>query len=119
MGGAMAAKMSGPPKKKKPSFADAVSGGDDGDQTVDATGADEVSDLDADVSSSPVNADTEASAGAMKDEGEGGELGSYDAVEDDAASELASLAGVPEENQAAFKSALSDYVAACIRKQGK
>ena len=119
MGGAMAAKMSGPPKKKKPSFADAVSGGDDGDQTVDATGADEVNDMDGDTSSTAVNSAPEVAAEAMTDEGEGKELGSYDAVEDDAASELASLAGVPEENQAAFKSALSDYVAACIRKQGK
>lgn len=121
MGGAMAAKMGGAPKKKKPSFMggmdDSVSGGDDGDQTVDSLG-DSVANMDADVSGTPVNAKPEADAESLKDEDEGKELSSYGDVEGDAADEMASLAGVPEESRAAFAAALSDYVAACIRKQG-
>ena len=42
------------------------------------------------------------------------DTGSYDDVENSAADELASLAGVKD--KAAFKSALSDYVRACVKR---
>lgn len=42
------------------------------------------------------------------------EMSSYDDAEDSAADELATLAGV--EDKAAFKSALRDYVRACVER---
>ena len=51
------------------------------------------------------------------DEGEAApddEMDSYDDVEDSAGDELATLAGVKD--KAAFKSALRDYVEACVRR---
>lgn len=42
------------------------------------------------------------------------EMGGYDDVEDSAADELATLAGV--EDKAAFKGALRDYVKACVER---
>jgi len=120
MSSAMSLKLGGKGKKKT-SFLD-----DTGDDSVDPSGAEEVDDMD--TSSKGVNAsegegvelaDSGDSEPDIGDEGEGKEMGTYDAVEDDAASELAGIVGVPEDKREAFKSALSDYVAACVRKQGK
>lgn len=47
-------------------------------------------------------------------EGADEEMGGYDDVEDSAADELASLTGV--EDKSAFKSALRDYVKACVER---
>jgi hypothetical protein len=47
-------------------------------------------------------------------EGDDEEMGSYDSVEDSAADELATLSGV--EDKAAYKSALRDYVKACVER---
>lgn len=121
----LGAKMGAGPKKKKPAFLDDTSGttgGDDGDDSVDPRGG-EAEDSVGEASVKPANAapEDETGSGDMggDDAGEGPELGSYGDVEDNAASELASLAGVPPAKVEAFKSALSDYIAACIKKQGK
>jgi hypothetical protein len=133
-GGAMSAKLSTPPLKKKKGLFDDTSdtaGGDTGDDSVDAAG-DDLGNVDSGMPTKSVNAKPEsqiargtkevADSGDSEgpsdigDEGEGKELGSYDAVEDDAASELASTLGVSDDKMEAFKSALSDYVAACVRK---
>lgn len=124
MSSAMALKMGG--GKKKLPFIDDTSGttgGDTGDDSVDPDGAEEDGAIGSSkgVNSSP---EEEGAIGTgddsdLPDEGEGPEMGTYDAVEDDAASELAGIVGVPEDKREAFKSALADYVAACVKKQGK
>jgi hypothetical protein len=64
------------------------------------------------VSESPEEASTETQQG--QDGSNDDDMGSYDDVEGSAADELAGLAGVKD--KAAFKSALSDYVQACVKK---
>lgn len=51
---------------------------------------------------------------AVETDADGGEMDSYEGVEDSAADELATLSGV--EDKAAYKSALRDYVKACVER---
>lgn len=114
MSSAVALKMSGSGGgKKKPGFMDAADPVNS--DTEDETGSADMATGD----NGKEPADTGDSEPDIGDEGEGPEMGSYDAVEDDAASELAGLVGVPDDKREAFKQALSDCVAACVKKQGK
>jgi hypothetical protein len=123
MASALALKMKGSGGgKKKPGFMESAepSNSSEEDETGSsdmATGDDGKSASDGMVDNSSNSDDDDG--GNLPDDGEGREMGSYDAVEDDAASELAGIVGVPEDKREAFKSALSDYVAACVKKQGR
>jgi len=59
------------------------------------------------------DAGAEDTAPEEMDEGEE----SYGSVEDDAANELADLVGVGEDKRAAFKTALKQYVQACMNAE--
>jgi hypothetical protein len=117
MSSAVALKMSGSGGgKKKPGFMDASDPVNP--DTEDETGSADMATGDSGKSEPNDTGDSEGPSD-IGDEGEGPEMGSYDAVEDDAASELAGIVGVPDDKREAFKSALSDYVAACVKKQSK
>ena len=115
MSSAMALKMSGSGGgKKKPGFMDSADPVNS--DTEDESGSADMAT--GDNGKEPNDNDTEGPSD-LGDEGEGSEMDTYDAVEDDAASELAGIVGVPDDKREAFKSALSDYVAACVKKQSK
>lgn len=64
--------------------------------------------------SSGDGAENDGEEESSADDSEG--QGSYDSVESDAADELAGLCGVAEGDVAAFKTALKQYVKACMSK---